>query len=105
MAEVINVLLPLAAVCWMQERVLRCQDAIQSMASPAINTVPPKSASGRASPVPQSPVGVLDSGCLSYKSDEDAAAAVTVASHGTSAYGSATSSSPMSSKRRKITTR
>nr|CAB3483274.1 unnamed protein product [Digitaria exilis] len=86
-----------------KERVLRCQDAIQSMASPAINTVPPKSASGRASPAPQSPVGVLDAGCLSYKSDDDAAATVTVASHGTSsAYGSATSS-PITSKRRKTT--
>ncbi|KAJ1268891.1 hypothetical protein BS78_07G167700 [Paspalum vaginatum] len=88
-----------------KERVLRCRDAIQAMASSASNTVPPKSASGRASPVPQSPVGVLDAGCLSYKSDDDAvAAAATVASHGTS--GSATSSpSPVASKRRKITSR
>ncbi|CAL5005704.1 unnamed protein product [Urochloa decumbens] len=88
-----------------KERVLRCQGAIQSMATPAINTVPLKSASGRApSPAPQSPVGVLDAGCLSYKSDEDAAAAATVASHGASAYGSAISS-PVTSKRRKITSR
>ncbi|OEL24018.1 Cyclin-D4-2 [Dichanthelium oligosanthes] len=89
-----------------KERVLRCQDAIQSsMATPAINTVPPKSANGRASPAPQSPVGVLDAaGCLSYKSDDDAAAAATVASHGASASGSATSS-PVTSKRRKITAR
>ncbi|CAO2207042.1 unnamed protein product [Urochloa humidicola] len=88
-----------------KERVLQCQRAIQSMATQAINTVPPKSASGRApSPAPQSPVGVLDAGCLSYKSDDDAAAAVTVASHGASAYGSATSS-PVTSKRRKITSR
>ncbi|PUZ51904.1 hypothetical protein GQ55_6G228700 [Panicum hallii var. hallii] len=87
-----------------KERVLRCQGAIQSMATPAINTVPPKSASGRASPAPQSPVGVLDAGCLSYKSDDDATAAATVASHGASAYGFA-ASSPVTSKRRKITTR
>ncbi|TKW10810.1 hypothetical protein SEVIR_6G191900v4 [Setaria viridis] len=89
-----------------KERVLRCQDAIQSMATPAINTVPPKSASGsgRVSPGPQSPVGVLDAGCLSYKSDDDAVAAATVASHGASAYGSATAS-PVTSKRRKITSR
>ncbi|GJN15935.1 hypothetical protein PR202_gb02882 [Eleusine coracana subsp. coracana] len=78
-----------------KERVLRCQDAIQSMAS-SINTVPPKRAGGgRASPVPQSPVGVLDAGCMSYKSDDDAAAAV--ASHGASA-----SASSVTSKRRKI---
>jgi cyclin D1/2/4 len=99
MCEISNVLLPL----WVQERVLRCQDAIQS-----INTVPPKSASGgRASPVPQSPVGVLDAGCLSYKSDDEAMAAMTAASHGASAtyaYASATSS-PVTSKRRKITGR
>ncbi|XP_039854435.1 cyclin-D4-2-like isoform X2 [Panicum virgatum] len=82
-----------------KERVLRCQAAIRAMASPAMNTVPPKSASGRASPAPQSPVGVLDAGCLSYKSDDDAAAAATVASHG------ASSSSPVASKRRKITSR
>jgi cyclin D1/2/4 len=88
----------------LQERVLQCQGAIQSMATPAINTVPPKSASGRASPAPQSPVGVLDAGCLSYKSDDDATAAATVASHGASAYGFA-ASSPVTSKRRKITTR
>jgi len=82
----------------LQERVLRCQAAIRAMATPAMNTVPPKSASGRASPAPQSPVGVLDAGCLSYKSDDDAAAAATVASHGAS-------SSPVASKRRKITSR
>ncbi|CAO2162989.1 unnamed protein product [Urochloa humidicola] len=88
-----------------KERVLRCLGAIQSMATPAINTVQPKSASGRApSPAPQSPVGVLDVGCLSYKSDDDAGAAATVASHGGSAYGSATSS-PVTSKRRKIANR
>ncbi|XP_062194873.1 cyclin-D4-2-like [Phragmites australis] len=80
-----------------KERVLRCQEAMQCMAS-SINTMPPKSASGRASSsVPQSPVGVLDAGrCLSYKSDDDAAA--TVVSHGT--CGSASSS--VTSKRRKI---
>ncbi|CAO2191812.1 unnamed protein product [Urochloa humidicola] len=87
-------------------RVLRCQGAIhQSMATRAINTVQRKSASGRApSPAPQSPVGVLDAGCLSYKSGDDAAAAATVSSHGASAYGSGTSS-PVTSKRRKITSR
>ena len=83
----------------LQERVLRCQVAIRAMATPAMNTVPPKPASGRASPAPQSPVGVLDAGCLSYKSDDDGAAAATVASHG------AASSSPVASKRRKITSR
>ncbi|CAD6245563.1 unnamed protein product [Miscanthus lutarioriparius] len=90
-----------------KERVLRCQEAIQSMASSAIDTVPPKSASGRTSspvPVPQSPVGVLDAGCLSYKSEDDAAAAATVAaSHGAS--GSSSSSPPVTSKRRKLTSR
>jgi cyclin D1/2/4, plant len=77
--------------------VSRCQDAIQSMVS-SINTVPPKPAGGgRASPVPQSPVGVLDAaGCVSYKTDDDAA--VTVASRG-SASSSASSGT---SKRRKI---
>jgi cyclin D1/2/4, plant len=78
--------------------VSRCQDAIQAMAT-SINTVPPKPAGGgRASPVPQSPVGVLDAaGCVSYKTDDDAA--VTVASH---ASASSSASSVTSSKRRKI---
>uniref|UniRef100_A0A0A9DET8 Cyclin C-terminal domain-containing protein n=1 Tax=Arundo donax TaxID=35708 RepID=A0A0A9DET8_ARUDO len=81
-----------------KERVLRCQEAIQSMAS-SINTVPPKPASGGRAPasVPQSPVGVLDAGCLSYTTDGDAA--VTVVPHGT--CGSASSSS-VTSKKRKI---
>ncbi|XP_062191008.1 cyclin-D4-2-like [Phragmites australis] len=75
-----------------KERVLRCQEAIQSMAS-SINTVPPKPASGgRASPVPQSPVTVLDAGCLSYRSDDT----ITAASLGS--WGS----SSLTSKRRKI---
>lgn len=83
---------------WLQDRVSRCQDAIHSMAS-SINTVPLKPAGGgRASPVPQSPVGVLDAGCMSYKSDDDAA--VTVASHGSVTYYYAASS--VTSKRRKI---
>ncbi|KAL6858837.1 hypothetical protein ACP4OV_017839 [Aristida adscensionis] len=80
-----------------KERVLQCQEAIQSLAS-SINTVPPKSARGRAPSVPQSPVGVLDAACLSYKSDD--AAATTVVSHGT--CGSAADSSSVTSKRRKI---
>ena len=106
--ELFNVLLPALGCCLcLQERVLRCQEAIQSMASSAIDTVPPKSASGRTSsavPVPQSPVGVLDAGCLSYKSEDDAAAAATVAaSHGAS--GSSSSSPPVTSKRRKLTSR
>jgi cyclin D1/2/4 len=104
-------LAPAALGCCLclQERVLRCQDAIQSMASSAIDTVPPpKSASGRTSspvPVPQSPVGVLDAGCLSYKSEDDAAAAAATvaASHGAS--GSSSSSPLVTSKRRKLTSR
>ncbi|NP_001152238.1 cyclin delta-2 [Zea mays] len=71
-----------------KERVLRCQEAIQSMAFPV--------------PVPQSPVGVLDAGYLSYKSEDDAAAAATAASHGASG---SSSSSPVTSKRRKLTSR
>jgi cyclin D1/2/4, plant len=83
--------------------VSRCQDAIQSMTLASfINTVPPKPAGGgRTSPVvPQSPVGVLDAGCVSYKTDDNAAAAaVTVASHGSA---SSSSVSSVTSKRRKI---
>ena len=105
--ELFNVLLPALGCCLcLQERVLRCQEAIQSMAASAIDTVPPKSASGRTSsavPVPQSPVGVLDAGCLSYKSEDNAAAAAATvaASHG----ASSSSSPPVTSKRRKLTSR
>uniref|UniRef100_A0A0E0LW01 Uncharacterized protein n=1 Tax=Oryza punctata TaxID=4537 RepID=A0A0E0LW01_ORYPU len=93
-----------------KERVLQCQEAIQdhysSMAS--INTVQPKPASTRrgsgsgsaSSSVPQSPVGVLDAGCLSYKSDDTDAA--TIASHGGGRRKSCFDSSPVTSKRRKL---
>ncbi|KAF0906379.1 hypothetical protein E2562_009734 [Oryza meyeriana var. granulata] len=85
-----------------KERVLQCQEAIQeSMAS--INTVQPKPASTRrgsasSSSVPQSPVGVLDAGCLSYRSDDTDAS--TIASHG--GRKSCFDSSPVTSKRRKL---
>jgi cyclin D1/2/4, plant len=83
--------------------VSRCQDAIQSIAlASSINTVPLKLAGGgmTSPPVPQSPVGVLDAGCVSYKTDDEAAAAaVTVASH---VSASSSSVSSVTSKRRKI---
>lgn len=100
-----------AAVC-LQERVLQCQEAIQdhhySMAT--INTVQPKpastrrgsasaSASASSSSVPESPVAVLDAGCLSYKSDDTDAA--TIASHGGGRRKSCFDSSPVTSKKRR----
>ena len=101
-----------ASVLCLQERVLRCQEAIGSMASSAAiddAAVPPKSARRRSSPVPvpvpQSPVGVLDAaGCLSYRSEEAATATATAAaSHGASSSSSSTSS--VTSKRRKLASR
>ncbi|KAL6656162.1 hypothetical protein ACP70R_006988 [Stipagrostis hirtigluma subsp. patula] len=82
-----------------KERVMRCREAIQAMA--LVSTVPlplpPKSEgpSRASSSVPLSPTGVLDAGCLSYRSDE-----TTVASHASSCGDD---SSPVCSKRRKIT--
>jgi cyclin D1/2/4 len=89
-------------------RVLQCQEAIQdhhySMAT--INTVQPKpastrrgSASASSSSVPESPVAVLDAGCLSYKSDDTDAA--TIASHGGGRRKSCFDSSPVTSKKRR----
>ncbi|KAL6647448.1 hypothetical protein ACP70R_014885 [Stipagrostis hirtigluma subsp. patula] len=80
-----------------KDRVLQCQEAIQSMVSFSINTVSPKPARARTPSVPQSPVGVLDAACMSYKSDD---AAASVVSHGT--CGSAAACSSVTSKRRKI---
>nr|ACN31852.1 unknown [Zea mays] len=97
-----------------KERVLRCQEAIGSMASSAAiddATVPPKSARRRSSPVPvpQSPVGVLDAApCLSYRSEEAATATATAtsaASHGAPGSSSSSSTSPVTSKRRKLASR
>nr|AAL83928.1 D-type cyclin [Zea mays] len=100
-----------------KERVLRCQEAIGSMASSAAidgdATVPPKSARRRSSPVPvpvpvpQSPVGVLDAAaCLSYRSEEAATATATsAASHGPPGSSSSSSTSPVTSKRRKLASR
>ncbi|CAN6217985.1 unnamed protein product [Urochloa humidicola] len=84
-----------------KERVLQCLEAIQ-----ATTTVPltPKTeghsiSGGRASSsvsVPRSPTGVLDAGCLSYRSDDTAAA-----SHASSWCDENDSSPAVCSKRRK----
>uniref|UniRef100_A0A0D9X8Y8 Uncharacterized protein n=1 Tax=Leersia perrieri TaxID=77586 RepID=A0A0D9X8Y8_9ORYZ len=104
--EVTGVVEDIAKACTHidKERVLQCQEAIQaSMAS--INTVQPKPAtrsrrgSASSSSVPQSPVGVLDAGCLSYKSDDTDAA--TIASHG-GGRRNCFDCSPVTSKRRKL---
>uniref|UniRef100_A0A0E0M267 Uncharacterized protein n=1 Tax=Oryza punctata TaxID=4537 RepID=A0A0E0M267_ORYPU len=80
-----------------KERVSRCQEAIQAM-----ELIHPKPASPSrvfSSSTPRSPTGVLDAaGCLSYRSDDSA-----VASHyATSRWVYEHDSSPVSSKRRKI---
>ncbi|KAL6844651.1 hypothetical protein ACP4OV_025310 [Aristida adscensionis] len=71
-----------------KERVSRCREAIQAMAVVGSSTA--------ASSVPLSPTGVLDAGCLSYRSDDDA----TVASHASSCCDD--DGSPVCSKRRRI---
>lgn len=78
-----------------KDRVLQCHEVIQAMSLIDTVPLPPKSASpSRASSsVPQSPTGVLDVGCLSYKSDDS-----TITSHASFCC----ESSPVSSKRRKI---
>lgn len=85
--------------CFLQERLSQCLEAVRSMAltSTVLLPLPPKSVVGvssraSSSSVPQSPTGVLDAGCLSYRSDD-----TTVASHDESE-----GSPVVSSKRRKI---
>uniref|UniRef100_A0A0D9XEM1 Uncharacterized protein n=1 Tax=Leersia perrieri TaxID=77586 RepID=A0A0D9XEM1_9ORYZ len=77
-----------------KERVSRCREVIQAM-----ELIHPKPVSpSRVFSMPQSPTGVLDAaGCLSYRSDDSA-----VASHYASSWGYEYDSSPVSSKRRKI---
>lgn len=78
----------LCAACWrLQERVSRCLEAIQAtVAAQPLKAEGPSSGRSRASSssatVPRSPTGVLDAGCLSYRSDDAAAAA----SHASSAW-------------------
>ncbi|XP_077213183.1 cyclin-D3-1-like isoform X2 [Tasmannia lanceolata] len=50
-----------------KERVLRCYEQIQEM---VLMSKPVKGVSASVSSVPQSPIGVLDAACLSYKSDD-----------------------------------
>lgn len=52
-----------------QERAMRCYEVTKDM---ALIRRPYKSSSGSASSVPQSPIGVLDNACQSYKSDDTA---------------------------------
>uniref|UniRef100_J3MYA1 Uncharacterized protein n=2 Tax=Oryza brachyantha TaxID=4533 RepID=J3MYA1_ORYBR len=77
-----------------KERVSRCHEVIQAM---ELITLQPRRVS---SSMPQSPTGVLDAAgcCLSYRSDDSAA----VTSHHASSWGYEYDSSPVSSKRRKI---
>ncbi|XP_072982601.1 cyclin-D4-1-like isoform X1 [Typha latifolia] len=73
-----------------KERVLRCHEVIQDII--LMRNVPLKTASPSNSSVPQSPIGVLEAACFSYKSDD-----ITVWSQEI-CYDS----SPASNKRRKI---
>ncbi|EAZ45038.1 hypothetical protein OsJ_29676 [Oryza sativa Japonica Group] len=81
-----------------KERMSHCQEVIQAM-----ELIHPKPSSPSrvfvSSSIPRSPTGVLDAaGCLSYRSDDSA-----VASHyAASSWGYEHDSSPVSSKRRKI---
>ncbi|WVZ65250.1 hypothetical protein U9M48_014646 [Paspalum notatum var. saurae] len=99
-----------------KERVSRCLEAIQAtLALPGAGAVPlplpaPKTTTegGRASSpsvsVPRSPTGVLDAaGCLSYRSDDTAAAAASRVSGASWSWCDEDDSSPaVCSKRRKI---
>lgn len=60
----------MCCVCLLQERVLKCMKMIQEMPLMGGSA---KAAGAAASSVPQSPIGVLDAACLSYKSDETTA--------------------------------
>ncbi|CAL9059615.1 unnamed protein product [Musa banksii] len=51
-----------------KEKVLRCYEVIKDMES--MRDRPPRNARISLSSVPQSPIGVLDAACLSYKSDD-----------------------------------
>lgn len=51
-----------------KERVFKCYEMIQELASISNGSV--KRVSGSVSSVPQSPIGVLDAPCLSYKSED-----------------------------------
>ncbi|TKW33567.1 hypothetical protein SEVIR_2G246300v4 [Setaria viridis] len=85
-----------------KERVSQCLEAIQATVAlrlPA-KTDGPSGGGGRSSSsvsVPRSPTGVLDAGCLSYRSDD-----TTVASHASSWCDENDSSPVVCSKRRKI---
>lgn len=60
-----------------KERVLRCIELISDM---ALSVAFPKSGTSVSS-VPQSPIGVLDAACLSYKTDETAIGSCANSSH------------------------
>jgi len=91
----------------LQERVSQCLEAIQAAGALPAGAVPapPKtegrSGGGRTSSsvsVPRSPTGVLDAGCLSYRSED-----TTVASSQAGSFCDENDSSPaVCSKRRKI---
>ncbi|PAN12851.1 hypothetical protein PAHAL_2G295100 [Panicum hallii] len=85
-----------------KERVSRCLEAIKAAVVPLPPKTEGRSGGGRASSsvsVPRSPTGVLDAGCLSYRSDDTTAAS----SQASSFCDENDDSSPaVCSKRRKI---
>ncbi|WOL19973.1 cyclin-D4-1-like [Canna indica] len=72
-----------------KEGVLRCYEVIQDLV--VVRNMPLKVVTSSVSSLPQSPIGVLDAACLSYKSDD-----LTAGSHATCHHDSP------ASKRRKI---
>jgi cyclin D1/2/4 len=62
----------------MQERVLKCLKMIRDLSLVSDSV---KDSTASVPTIPQSPIGVLDAACLSYKSDEATVGSCTNSSH------------------------
>ncbi|KAM0910600.1 hypothetical protein ACQ4PT_014044 [Festuca glaucescens] len=86
-----------------KERVLSCHEAILAMAPTVLPLAPPKTATlSIALSAPRSPTGVLDADCLSCASSDGSSTATAASSESSLESSGGFDSSPVSSKRRKM---
>jgi cyclin D1/2/4 len=73
-------LIPPSQLWLMQERVIKCLNMIRDLSLISDSV---KDSTASAPSIPQSPIGVLDAACLSYKSDEVTVGSCANSSHNT----------------------
>lgn len=67
---------------FVQDRVAKCVELIKRSSSPSLSAISSNGSNGLIqSSLPQSPIGVIDAACISYKSDETTVGTCVNSSH------------------------